>query len=312
MAGLVLAAILGGAMALYGRIGAPGYGDLALADRIAMAEELRRTRPDQEEAEARRPAPDEQAQDPQFAELMTRLRTALKDRPDDLRGYRLLAENEAARGDFVAARKAQARVIEIRGDAADAADYTDLADMMIQATGGYVSPQAEQALGQALKRDPENGIARYYSGVMMGQIGRPDLGFRIWRQLLNDSAPDDPWTGPLRARIESMADRAGVRYSLPEQTDLRGPDQADIDAAAEMSDADRQEMIRGMVEGLAARLGSEGGTPEEWARLIGALGVLGETERAREIWDEAKQVFAGDETALARLASQAEQAGLTE
>ena len=34
-------------------------------------------------------------------------------------------------------------------------------------------------------------------------------------------------------------------------------------------------MISNMVEGLANRLVSEGGTSEEWARLIKALSVLG-------------------------------------
>ena len=57
-------------------------------------------------------------------------------------------------------------------------------------------------------------------------------------------------------------------------------------------------MIRGMVEGLAERLATEGGAPEEWARLISALGVLGETNRAGAILTEAREVFAGSDAAL--------------
>ena len=36
-----------------------------------------------------------------------------------------------------------------------------------------------------------------------------------------------------------------------------------------------------MVEGLAERLASEGGSAEEWARLIFALAQLGDADRAR-------------------------------
>ena len=58
-----------------------------------------------------------------------------------------------------------------------------------------------------------------------------------------------------------------------------------------MTDDERTEMIRGMVDGLSDRLATEGGPASDWARLIGALGVLGETERAAAIWNEARDVF---------------------
>ena len=49
-------AVLAGGAALYGRLGAPGYPDMPLAERIAMAETLRSTRPDQAKAEVGLPA----------------------------------------------------------------------------------------------------------------------------------------------------------------------------------------------------------------------------------------------------------------
>ena len=73
----------------------------------------------------------------------------------------------------------------------------------------------------------------------------------------------------------------------------------------------RQAMIRGMVDGLAERLATEGGPAEDWARLIRALGVLGDTDRARAIWDEARTVFA-DTPGLPTVQAAAEAAGLNE
>jgi len=68
---------------------------------------------------------------------------------------------------------------------------------------------------------------------------------------------------------------------------------------------DQQAQIRGMVEGLAARLASDGGSADEWARLVRALIVLGETDRARAIATEAESVFASQPDALALIRAEA-------
>jgi cytochrome c-type biogenesis protein CcmH len=65
-----------------------------------------------------------------------------------------------------------------------------------------------------------------------------------------------------------------------------------------------------MVDQLSDRLATEGGTPQEWARLIGAYGVMGNSERAQVIWDEAQQVFANVPEALEIVRAGAVQAGL--
>ncbi len=316
LAGAVALTLVAGSLALYRMIGAPGYPDLPLHQRLAEAEELRKNRISQAEAEARLPvsvpAP---GAAPEHLELLERLRKALESRPDDLQGHVLLARNEAAIGNFVAAARAQERVLAIMGDSAGAEDWADLADILVLAAGGYVSPEAESAIGRALELDPRNGVARYYLGLMLAQTGRPDLAFRTWQALLEDSAPDAPWVAPVRARIEPLAREAGIRYSLPPLpgagAPMRGPSQADIAAAQDMSAEERRAMIRSMVEGLAERLATEGGPASDWARLITALGVLGETERAAGIWSEAQQVFAASPEALARLRQAAEGAGLT-
>ncbi|WP_193142235.1 c-type cytochrome biogenesis protein CcmI [Meridianimarinicoccus sp. MJW13] len=304
--GLVLG---GGSFAAYLKLGAPGFGDLPLKTRIENAQTLRETRPSQSEAEARaEPLPGFPERDPQFVKLVEQLRTTVADRPDDPRGFELLANNEAALGNFSAAHKAQARLIELRGADASAADYITWADLMVIATNGYVSPEAEAALNETLKRDPHNGPARYYIGLMHAQTGRPDMAFRIWKPLLEESTPDAPWLPAIRGQIEELAFRAGIDYRLPEAAPLGGPSAEDMDAAAEMSPEERMEMIRSMVEGLSERLASEGGAPSEWARLITALGVLGETGRANAIYAESKQVFDGNAAALNELAEAARRA----
>ncbi|WP_420022743.1 c-type cytochrome biogenesis protein CcmI [Cereibacter azotoformans] len=317
-AGAVLL-LLGGSFAAYLDLGAPGYPDMPLAARMADADAAYRERPSQAEAEARmaashastRPEPD-----PQFVELMEKLREAVTRNPNDIRGQELLARNEAALGNYAAAARAQEQVIALSQPKATAEDHAALAELMILAAGGAVSPEAEAQLTEALRIDPSNGTARYYSGLLLAQTGRPDMAFRLWRALLEGSRPGDPWVAPLRAQIEELAWLAGAKYQLPpapaDEPGAPGPTQEEMQAAGEMTPEQRQEMVRGMVEGLNQRLATEGGTASEWARLISALGVLGETDRARAIYGEAMGRFEGREPDLAAIRAAGVQAGVAE
>jgi cytochrome c-type biogenesis protein CcmH len=298
---VVMALLLtGGAYGLYTQLGAPGYGDLALKDRIEQAANFRDERPSQQTAEdSLANAPSLTEASPDYVALVEQLRATVARRPDDLKGNVLLARSEANLGNFAQAHRAQAKVLRLKGQDATIADLTDYADMMILAAGGYVSPEAEAVLQAALTNDPQNGTARYYWGLMNAQTGRPDVAFRVWDQQLRLGPEDEPWINPILAQIEDMAARAGVNYQIPEiGTGLRGPSSSDLEAAGEMTGAERLEMIEGMVSGLSERLSSDGGTPEEWAQLIGALGVLGRTGQARAIYENGIEVFKDNPTAL--------------
>ncbi|WP_299502664.1 c-type cytochrome biogenesis protein CcmI [uncultured Roseobacter sp.] len=299
VAGMLALVLIGGSFALYLQLGAPGYGDLALADRIEMAESARTERPSQEAAEASLPevgTPENAS--PDYVALVEQLRDTVARRPDDLQGNILLAQNEANLGNFRAAARAQSQVLRLKGDTADAADFIDYADMLVLAAGGYVSPEAEAALRTALSLDQNNGTARYYMGLMMAQTGRPDTAFRMWDALLREGPETAPWITPILAQIEDMAFRAGVTYQIPQIGTGRGPSSADIEAAGDLTPAERMEMIQSMVGGLSERLANEGGTVDEWAQLIGALGVLGRTAQARAVYENAIEVFADDTRAL--------------
>ncbi|MGR3511617.1 MAG: c-type cytochrome biogenesis protein CcmI [Paracoccaceae bacterium] len=311
-AALIAVVLLGGGHGLYTRIGAPGYPDQPMAQRIAEINALAANRMGQAEAEALAaqnlpPAPEPDAR---FLELMDDLREVLEDRPDDLRGLALLAENEARLGNFAAAQEAQGRIIALKGDAVEPIDLIASIDMMVFAAGGYVSPEAEARINQLLAIAPENGAAQYYTGLTLAQNGRPDQALPIWRRLLEQGPQNAPWVPIVRAEIVGIAAAAGVNYELPPGA-LGGPDADAIAAAENMSDEDRQAMVEGMVEGLAARLASDGGTPEEWAQLITALGVLGETDRAGAIVAEARQVFAESAEAIALIDGAAARAGVS-
>jgi len=308
-AALLIAAASAAALYGYLRLGAPGYGDLPLHSRLAMAEQLYANRPSQTEAEAAAPAAAATQADPAFLDLMTKLRAAVAQNPDDQQGLTLLARNEAQLGNFIAARKAYEHLLDLKGDTATASDHAATAQSMIFAAGGKVTAEAEKHLIRALELEPTHPLARYFVGLMFAEVDRPDRAFAMWEPLLREGPTDAPWMAPLTDMLPDIADRAGVKFQMPGAG--KGPTAMDMAAAGDMTPEERQEMIKGMVGQLEDRLGSEGGPVEEWAKLINSLAVLGDTDRAKAALAKAQAAFKDDSAALATLQDAASAAGVT-
>lgn len=302
----VVAFLLGGALLTYRDLGTPGEPDQPLATRMAQADAMRENRPDQAALEAAAPAPPAVEAPADYLRMIAQLRQTVPTRPDDLQGWTLLALHEARLGNYAAAARAQTRVVALKGDAVATADLERQADLLVAAAGGVVSPQVEAIAMQLIAQDPGQIAGRYYLGALFAQTGRPDVAFRYWRPLVEGDATTFH-TDLARAQIEDAAVRAGTTYTVPA---LRGPGVDDIAAAQDMDPADRQAMIGGMVNQLADRLARQGGPASDWARLISAYGVLGETQAAAEVWSEAQLSFAGDAIALQLLTTAAQAAGV--
>jgi len=315
VAAIGLIIVLGaGAFGVYRILGANGAPDFPLAERRADLARQQANRPTQESVEARLGDNAQAAKkaDPKYRKLVEKLRKAVAARPKDLRGQILLAQNEARLGRFAAARKAQQRVVALKGTAANANDYTDLAELMIVAAGGYVSPAAERALGAAIDHDSKNPRARYYSGLDLAQNGRADLAYKLWAALLNEGPPDAPWIKPIQSQIADVARMAGMRLPPPAPAVGPGPTQEQLKAAGKLSAGQRQDFIKRMVARLSDRLNSDGGSAAEWAKLINAYGVLGDKAKARAATTAARKAYATDSAAIERINSAARRAGVTE
>ena len=230
----------------------------------------------------------------EMGEIITKLRKISQERPNDIMGLRYLMRTEASLNNFENAAIAQMSLVKLLGDQVLLEDLYQLAELMVISLNGYVSPEAEALFRKVLSQDDDNGGALYYLGLMYANLDRPDLSFEIWRKLLNRGPDDAPWVPLIREQIMEVAWRAGKnRYELPPKTtiSLNGPTKADIEASNEMTADERREMISNMVESLANRLASQGGTSDEWARLIKALSVLGDSDRAKKIWAEALNIY---------------------
>jgi cytochrome c-type biogenesis protein CcmH len=296
--GLTAATVVAGSLLVYNRLGVPGYPDLPLQARLAGLDAAIAARPSQaEELERLGVAPDP---------ALETLRAELAEE-SDATALRTAFGQRFAAGEVRAAVVTSDRLIAALGPDATAADHANRALALVAEAQGYVSPEAEAALRQALTLDLTNEVARYLVGEMFLQGGRFDQAFRFWRPLVEDGNPEAPWVASIRERIGMVADLAGVRYEVP---GAAGPDAGTMAAAAEMSPEDRQAMIEGMVAQLSDRLASDGGSVEEWERLIRSLAVLERLDEAQRIYDEAMVKFEGRPAELSFLRMAAVESGL--
>ena len=211
--------------------------------------------------------------DADMTTLVQRLAERMKERPDDARGWRLLGRSLSSLGRFSEAARAYGRASELLPTDADLRSLHG--EALAAASRGRVTVEAERVFAAALRIDPKEPRARFYLGLATLQRGDRDGALARWRALESDSPEGAEWLPMLRQRIASLA--PGTESGTPP-----GPTREDAAAAERMPPEERAEMIRGMVEGLAARLEEEPDDPEGWARLARSWRVLGEPEKERD------------------------------
>lgn len=302
LAGVILALVVPGGLAAYWWLGAPGYADMALVPRLEALDAGIAARPSQEAELATLKTPRDAALDGTLAAELAAV--------SDIAALQEQFRSRFEAGEMQAAVRVQERILALRGDQASANDHANMALALVAEAQGYVSPEAETELRASLQQDMGNELSRYLVGEMFLQGGRYDQTFRFWRPLAEHGTPGSPWVGSIRERIEQVAELAGIRYALP-AAEGDGPSAGDMAAAGEMSPEERQQMIEGMVAQLSDRLATEGGTVEEWNKLVRSLAVLERKDEAQKIYDEARAKFAGQAAELSFLKQAAVESGLT-
>lgn len=247
LAALVLVPLV--AVVAYSLKGQPGYAGQPLAARVREAP----------------PAND-------IAALVARIEAHLNARPDDGRGWEVLAPVYLRLGRLPDAVRARANALRLLGATADR--EADLAEAQIAASGGVVTAEAKAGLDRALALSAGHAKATYFLGLAAAQDGRTDEARAIWTRLVDAAPANAPWVPAVRAEIARL-DGAGPM-----------PDAADI---------------RRMVEGLAARLAADGSDFDGWLRLVRSYTVLGEGDKARAAAADARRRFAAEAEKIGRL-----------
>jgi cytochrome c-type biogenesis protein CcmH len=276
------------AVALYGVLGSPELPGQPLAARTANSEEALERSP--------------------IGQLLARVEAHLAENPNDGRGWEVVAPVYMKLERYDDAMKARRQAILLLGETP--ARDVDLGEAMTAAANGVISDEAKVAFDRAIKLDAENYKAQFYLGLAAEQDGNMEEASRIWRTLIAKAPADAPWLvvvhqalervdpqaeAALAAAANAVVPKAAVPKAEP------GPRPDDVAAAAEMTDEQRSQMIRGMVDKLASRLHENGSDLDGWLRLLRAYKVLGENAKAKEAIVEARAALANEPDKLRRL-----------
>lgn len=237
-----------------------------------------------------------------IASMVSQVEAHLERNPNDARGYEVLAPVYLRLGRFADAVNARRKVIALAGDTAER--QSDLGEALTAASNGIVTEEAKNAFEVAVKLDKNELKARFFLGLAAEQDGDRTKAASIWRGMLEGAPADAPWAPMVREALTR------VGGTPPAATAASGPSAADVNAAAGMSEQDRNEMVRGMVARLADRLKQNGDDLEGWQRLMRAYLVLGERDKALAAAGEAKRALASDPDKLKRIQDTIKEMGL--
>lgn len=245
--------------------------------------------------------PPQAASDMDLDQAVARVEAQLAQNPDDARGWSVLGPIYMRMERYDDAVTAYRKVLELLPPTADA--ETDLAEALMMANNGSAQGEAMALLESAAARDPDHVRSRFYLAGEATRAGNYEEALERWRNLLALGTGEEPWIAVAERGVEAA--EAGMEGEpLPPPPGMPGAGEAP--ETADIPEADQQEMIRGMVEGLSERLTAEGGSLEEWTRLVRSRLVLGERDKAQAAYDAAKKAYPdADRAALEELAMNA-------
>jgi cytochrome c-type biogenesis protein CcmH len=193
-------------------------------------------------------------------------------------GARPAVENAAGPMMDVVQLVAQARA-KATAEPEDPDALSALGEALTLEADGNVTPAARQAFDKALALRPDDPRTLYYLGLHEAQSGDSAAALKRWQELEAKSPPDAPFLPMLRAEMARVARAAGTAMPQPSTEQQQ--------AMAALTPEQRQQAIRGMVEGLAARMKDNPQDRGGWLRLANAWKVLGENANAIDAYAKA-------------------------
>lgn len=229
--------------------------------------------------------------------LIAQVEAHLAQRPDDGRGWEVIAPVYLRLGRFDDAVKARRNALRLNGDSAER--EAALGESLVFGANGVVTAEAKSAFEKAVALDAAHVQARYFLGLAAEQDGDRARAAATWHALIESAPADAPWTDFVRgalARVEGAGASAGASGGA-----RSGPSDEQVAASSELSPEQRKLMIQGMVDRLAERLNRDGSDVEGWLRLVRSYMVLGQADKARAAAADARRALAGDPNKLRRL-----------
>lgn len=258
--------------------------------------------------------------------VISSLEKKLAENPADAERWNLLGLAYYNVGRYADAVKAYGKASTINPK--NAVYWSALGEAQLLSGPGGVTPEAEASFRKALALDPGDFRARYFIAVKKDDSGDHKAAVEDLIGVLRDSPPGASWEKPVRdliARIstEHKVDIAGrmpppsvAQGAAPVPVDsvvtggIPGPTAADLKAATAMTPSEQDDMAKGMVARLAARLQANPRDADRWIMLIRSRMQLNDLAGARSAVNGAKAAFRDDPQQQARLEQAAQMLGV--
>jgi len=218
--------------------------------------------------------------------------------PDDVKGWTVLAPVYMQTNQFAKAAEAFRHILELAPATADG--EANLAEALMMQNNGEATGEAGDALRKAVALDPKHVRSRFYLAAEATRVKDYASAVQQWTDLIALGQDGDAWLDTAKQGLAAAeAGRDGKPLPQVATPPATAPAQAPVDNAT----------ILTMVNGLADRLNKQGGTLEEWTRLVRSEIVLGDLAKAQGFYDSARKAYP-DAAARQDLDSLAAQAGL--
>jgi cytochrome c-type biogenesis protein CcmH len=255
------------------------------------------------------------ASDQNFGALIAKVEARLREHPEEGQGWDVIAPIYLGLGRYSDAADAYENAIRLLGESPKRLSGEGQA--LVLQHDGVVTEDARRALERALELDRTLTEPRTLLAIAKEQDGKFAAAIEDWRGLLASGDGNAPWREMVEKRIGAAeAKLAGNAPSSEEPPSAggprneRGPNSADIAVAESMSPAERQAMVEGMVQGLAARLEEKSDDLGGWLKLVRAYAMLDRKDDAQHALQRAKNQFNGDAQAIQQLDALATELGL--
>nr|WP_191855953.1 c-type cytochrome biogenesis protein CcmI [Agrobacterium tumefaciens] len=204
--------------------------------------------------------------------LIARAERHLAENPNDGAGWDILAPIYFKTMRLGDAELAYRNAIRILGSSPER--LTGLGETLVAGNDGIVIESARDAFAEAERLKSGNPRARFYLALALEQAGKAEEARAAFAALAADAPAGAPWLPLVR---EHLARTGGAATPA-----APGPTTGDVAAANDMTPADRQAMIEGMVASLDAKLKDNPADFEGWMRLVRAYSVLKNEAKAGE------------------------------
>ncbi len=127
---------------------------------------------------------------PDMESVMTTLRQRLRENPDDINGWKMLARSSMTLQKFDTAVSAYEKAMELE-DSRNAQTMVDLALALLSRDRTPIEGRPAALIDSALAIEPNNPAALFYSGAAAAERGDTDLAASRWEILLGLSPPPE-------------------------------------------------------------------------------------------------------------------------